>query len=325
MAQRYNLVSGDAQRALEEFSTAFDQAFTAPDAETQWAQQFGLYNQSRAIRTTYPIPVSAAGYVERKGDDKMRSLYTRSMSLFPKQWVDGVAEDAMIIEAPDFIGWGDEPARIAVEARRQPNRLVAAMLEANPNLDFYRDDTLKTDLGIPLFSAASHPVNIFDTSLGAFGNITTGFSAINSDLFKSVMTKFRARKAANGKPLGLRVTDLIVPGALEQQARDFLESDLMRYAILAGGSNTQETSNNRFKNVVNLVVADELTDVDSIYFISSAGPKPWIVQHGGTPEEIRYDKTDAMYKDTNKVGVKYVLEINVGAALPHAIERADLA
>ena len=51
---------------------------------------------------------------------------------FPLE-VTGALKD--IIEAPDFIGWAKEPAAIALESRRQPNELVATLLEANANID----------------------------------------------------------------------------------------------------------------------------------------------------------------------------------------------
>lgn len=323
MANPFLQVSGDAQRALEEFSTAFDAAFTAPEAESQWSRTYGLVNSSRAIRTTYPIPISAAGYVERKGDDKMRSLYERSLSMSPVEWVDGVQEKASIIEAPDFIGWAGEPARIAVEARRLGNRIVASMLESNPNLDFYKDKKTGVDASIPLFSG-SHPVNVFDSSLGTFDN-DHGATGINATMMRAALQRFRTKKAANGKPLGLRLTHMLVPPDLEQDAKDFLESDHMRLALLAGGSNTNELTSNRYKNIVQLEVCDELTSATTFYLIAANGPKPWILQDGGSPEEIRFDKTDALYKQTGLVGVKYILQMAAAAALPHAIERITIS
>jgi hypothetical protein len=327
MAAPLYQISGDARRALEEFSTAFDSALASPADFDLWAQQFGMVISSKTIKTTFPIPISAAGYNERKGDDKMRSLYARSLSVTPVEWADGVAELARIIEAPDFIGWGSEPARIAVEAKRQPNRLIASILEANPNLGFYRDENLGTDLAIPLFSG-SHPVSIFDSSLGTFDNDHAA-SAIDADMFRAALTRFRKKLAANGKPMGLRLSHMIVPPALEQEAKDFLESDLLRAAFLEGGDgaqkNTQLTTNNRFKNLVQLTVADELTAEDKIYLVASNGPKPWIIQDGGTPEQITYDKSDPLYKNEGKVGVKYVLTMGAKAALPHAIERITIS
>ena len=324
MAIPFNMVSGDSKRALEEFSTEFDGAFLAADSEA-WSKFAGLWKTSNAIRTTYPVPVSAAGYVERKGDDKMRSLYERSLSMKTREWVDGVQELARIVEAPDFIGWAGEPARIAREAARLPDILVAEMLEANANLGFYRDEQTGTDLAIPLFSSV-HPVNIFDGSLGVFDNDHSA-ADIDAAMMAAAFTRFRAKKGSNGKLMRLKPTHMVVPGALEQAARDFLEIDLQRYTILEGGvgPNTQLTANNRFKGIVQLVVGEDLTSETQIYLLdATANAYPWIVQSTGTPEQITYDKTDALYKDNGRIGVKYILGLACAAALPHAIERITI-
>jgi phage major head subunit gpT-like protein len=327
MATPFNLVSRDAQQALTEFSSDFDAALAVADAEP-WAQRFGLYNPSRAIQTTYPIPISAAGYVERKGDDKMRALFEKSLSMKPKEWVDGVKAKASIVEAPDFIGWAGEPARIAREAARQPNTLVAAMLEANPLLDLYRHEHPGGSVAstIELF-ADTHPVNIFDASFSTFSNDSITGTEIDADLIKSIKLKFRNRLGPNGKKMGLRLTHLLVPAAREEEARDFFESDNLILAVQEGGANVGGVpTNNRHKGTVELVVCDEFTNDDLLYAVDGTkGVYPWIIQHGGSPEEIRYDKTDAMYKDTGDVGVKYVLLMAAAAALPHGIERITLS
>src|SRR5690606_8043738 len=97
----------------------------------------------------------------------------------------------------------------------------------------------------------------------------------------------------------IRYTDMLVHPSKEQEAKEFLESDLMRAAFLEGGvgtqKNTQLTTNNRYKGLINVVVADELAQVsgvdeDKVYFIDrNSGAKPWIVQDGGTPEEQMFD------------------------------------
>jgi hypothetical protein len=343
MAYPYDLVSRDAARALTDYSSEFDAALESVDPASEWAKQFAFYNSSRAIRTVYPIPVSAAKYVERKGDDAMRSLNHRSIAMSPKTWVDGIHEFARVLEAPDFIGWQGEPARIAREAKRHANNLVAGILQANPNLGFYRDLELGTGSNIPLFSA-SHKVNIFDDALGTFTNLVNGGGAdfagavISTGMMSAVFTQMRSRKGPNGQPMQIKPTHMIVHPQYEQAAKDFLESDLMRYDFLktpggGAGDNHQQTSNNRYKNIVQLVVADELAvqqgaaavDADLIYFVdATSGAKPWIVQDGGNVETVEFDKNSDYYKRTGKVGFTHVLELAAAAALPHAITRVNL-
>jgi hypothetical protein len=311
-------VSRDAVAFLREFSTEFDQALALGEVQV-WAKGLGrcvLVHTSKAIKTTYPIPVSAAGYVERKGDDKMRQLFEKSLDMSPREWTDGVKEKARIIEAPDFIGWAGEPARIAQEEQRMPNTLLAELLESNPVLDFYKG----TAHSAKTLFHDSHPCNIFEGA-DTFDN-DRGSHATWSALLKDFLAYFRSIKGPNGKPMGRRLTDLIVPAVLEQSAKEFLLSDLMYNAQLVGTDNTNVVSNNIYKGAVNLIVADELTDANDVYGIDRNGPAFAILQDGGSPEEIVYDKSSDMYKDQGMVGVKYVKELAAGAALPHSICRA---
>jgi hypothetical protein len=334
MSTPFNLVSRDAQQALTEFSMAFDQALTVKDA-TPWATVYGLANTSKAIRTTYPIPVSAAGYKECKGDDKLRDLFEKSLSMTTKKWYDGVAALASVIEAPDFIGWGTEPQRIAKERTRLPNKLVAAMLHTNPLLDLYKVELPSGTVAstVHLFDDA-HPVNVVDDSFRTFDNnhaVTLHTAALNADIsawVSVVKTRFAAKKGPNGELMGLQFNTLFVPPALAEVFKSFFESDtlVITVANAAGTENVGGVpTNNRHKGTVNLVVLDELIDTNMVYpFDANAGIPAWIVQDAGSPEEIRFDKDSDFYKNTYKVGVKYLDEVGVGAALPHAIERVTV-
>lgn len=347
MAAPLQQLSFDSQRALEQFSSAFQSAFESADPASQWAAAFGLVEPSKALLLTYPMPISAAKYVERKGDDPARDMYERAISITPIEWTDGVQAQLRRLEQNDFavMSWTSEASRMAREARRHANILTARMLSANANIQLYKDATLGIDAGIPLFSS-SHQVNIFDSSKGTFKNVLVGGTsggdfdqstpAFDQSLFSAVLTHGRTEiLGANGQPMGVNYTDVIVHPAWEQRAKDFLESDLLRAAFLEGGvgtqKNTQLTSNNRYKGLFNLVVADELAQVngvdeDLVYFVDRNHPaKPWILQDGGAPEEQIFDAQSEYCRRTGKVRVNYNMLMGVTAALPHAILRVNLS
>ncbi len=308
MGQEFNLISSDAQRALEDFAQDFTLALTQPGVE-QWAKENGLYRASRALRTTYPVPVSAAGYNEFKGDVKYRDVFQKSLSLTPKTWQDGVAELASVIEAPDFVGWTSEPAAIAAAASALLNQIIADALAANA-----------TCWDGSAFFADAHPYNVFDADIGTYDNDFAGagttLSTANIALAKAY---FRKIKAPNGKPLGLRMTHVLVPAALEETAKDRLEQDMVIQAV----GSTYGAVDNRHKGTVKIIVSDELAD-DSKWYplaLNKPGMVPWIVQDEGAPEEIRSDKTSHLYQTTLKVGVAYVLRGNGVLALPQCMQR----
>jgi len=310
MGSEFDLVSRDAQRALEEFAQDFAAALTQAGVEP-WARELGLYKASRALKTTYPIPVSAAGYHEFKGDLKYRSLFEKSLELKPKTWQDGVAELASIIEAPDFIGWTSEPAAMAAAAMSLPNEIIADALAANAVCWTGKN-----------FFASDHPVNVFDAGVGTFDNDVTGAGTDPTlDNLKTAKQNFRGIKGANGKPLGLRMTHVLAAAAQEEVWKDLLEQDMIIQAI---GDGTQFGAvPNRHKGTVKLVISDELASDDEWYplALNKPGMAPWIVQDEGSPEEIRHDKTDALYKTTLKVGIAYILRGNGVLALPHCMQR----
>jgi phage major head subunit gpT-like protein len=306
MGTEYNLISTDAQRALEEFSQDFAAALVNPGVQ-EWAKQFGLYRASRALKTTYPIPVSSAGYTEFKGDMRYRSLFEKSLSLTPKTYQDGVSELASIIEAPDFIGWTTEPQAIAAGATSLMNEVIVTLLEANG-----------TCWDGKTFFAADHPYNVFKTSVGTFDNDVGGAgTTLTAANVKTAKTSFRKIKGANGKPLGLKLTHLLVPSALEETAREIRDRDLVVESSTIGAVN------NLLKGTFEIIVSDELTS-DSVWYalaLNKPGMYPWIVQDEGAPEEIRLDKTSDYYKTTLKVAISYVLRGGGALALPHCVQK----
>jgi phage major head subunit gpT-like protein len=311
MGVEYNLISKDAQRALEEFAQDFAAALTQPGVEP-WARNLGLYRPSRALKTTYPIPVSAAGYNEFKGDIKYRGLFEKSLELMPKTWQDGVSELASVIEAPDFIGWTGEPAAMAAAAMSLPNEIICDLLAANPACWTGKN-----------FFASDHPVNVFDASVGTFDNDITGAGTDPTiGNLKIAKETFRSIKAANGKPLGLRMTHVFAPAAQEEIWRDLLERDLI-LEKLDSADDSAVAMPNRHKGTVALIISDELADDTEWYALAlnKPGMYPWIIQDEGAPEEIRSDKDSHLYKTTLKVGLAYVLRGNGALALPHCVQR----
>lgn len=311
MGSEYNLISADAQRALEEFSQEFAMALIQSPVE-QWARALGTYRQSRALKTTWPIPISAAGYKEFKGDIKYRGLFEKSLTMTQKTWQDGVAELASVIEAPDFIGWTSEPAAIAEAGMSLSNEIIAGLLEANAVQDFDGK----------AFFASDHPINVVKDGAGTFDNDITG-AGTDPTIANLQLAKvgFRALKGANGKPLGLRMTHVVAPAAQEEIWKDLLELDMILQSNEAGDAAVALP--NRHKGTVKLVISDELTDASKWYpcAFNKPGAFPWVAQDEGVPEQLVSDKTSALYHTTLKVGIAWILRGNGALALPQTMQR----
>ncbi len=305
----YEQVSTDAQTALTEFVDEFALALSQAPA-SGWAEEHGITRVSRMLKSKMPVPVSAAGYKEFEGDLRYRSIFEKSVSITPKTWQDGVSELASIVEAPDFIGWNDEPMRMALAAGSLTNEIIAALVEAGTSGAHEWDGES--------FFDTDHPVNILDSSLSTFSNDFTG-SGTNLSLANLKLSKerFRKIKAANGKPLGLRLTHLLVPPALEETARDLLERDLIVESSTIGAVD------NRHKGTVALIVADELTSDAQWYglALNKPGMRPWgLHKRTAAPEVRTLGKESAMYEKELKIGVDAMLDVGGALLLPHCMQ-----
>ncbi len=331
MADIYNQLPRTVQSALTEYSDAFKEALVLADVQ-DWATLLGVGAVSNAIKTVYPLPIYAAGYQEFSGEVKYRSLYTRMITMRGKQWQDGVKEKAAGVEASDFMGWGAQPAAMALEAKRLPNTIAANMLALNsfngPLLDLYRDpDDETASISKNLF-ASDHRYNVLDASKGTFNN-TDIHDALDADFLKEAKAHFRGLKGPNGKPLGLQMTHLLVPASLEQQARDLLENDMLIETIRNGSTPVGGVAiPNPHKGTVTLIVADELQEGTNPYVYALAlnkpGMVPWIVQTTGAPEETILDKDSDFYKTSRSIAIAHFVDANVGPAFPHPILRVEI-
>lgn len=339
MAVPYQQVSRDAARALEEFSDEMRSALALGEVE-QWAMTLGFGRVTNALKTTFPIPLDAAGYKELKGDIKFRNLYHRSLSMTTKEWSDGVEAKARVVEAPDFGDWAGQPAKMAFEWQRLPNEIVATMLAVSsysgPFLDFYRDPEHGDASARRLF-ATDHPCNVLDDSFGTFNNTTTTTVAdiLNGKFFKAASAYFRSIKGPNGKPLGLKLRggNVLVPAARDELFQEALQQERLIRAVSSAGAVDATSSvvavsesENRFRGTIGQHTADELSSDDYFYCIAAGVPglHPWIIQTEGSPEEFLHDKSSELYKRSRKIGIAYVGNMGAAACLPQPILRVQI-
>lgn len=198
---------------------------------------------------------------------------------------------------------------MALAAQSLTNEIIAASLEANgvswDGKNFFADD---------------HPNNVFDASKGTFDNDITGAgTAPTADNLGLAMQNFDEMKGPNGKPLGLRMTHVLHPPQQRQTWKKILEQDLLIQTV----GTSFGAVNSIYKGAVMPICSYELTDPNKWYplALNKPGMYPWVCQDEGAPEEIRSDKTDALYKTSLKVGIAYILRGNGALALPQCAQR----
>lgn len=352
MSIPYQQVSRDAALALTEFSDQFSTALVLTDPQG-W-DDFGLsYTLGNAAGTvTFPLPIDAAGYKEFKGEVKYRRIYSRSMSFRTKQWYDGVEEFVRVIESDQFSGWLQTPANMARAWKQLPLDLLATLLQGvdpvtnapaayvGPLLDLYKDKDSNTASTINMF-AATHPCNIFEPGFGVFNNLrtTTHADIANGNWYKDLAAYAASVRGANGKPLGITVSDskVLNPTSLTHEFKAYLENDNLITAISNAGA-LNATANvvaaaQRKNLAFGQVSATEVKEFslvngwDQIFYVVLGGAPelyPWVALADSAPEESLFDKSSEFCRETKKVKVNYVGNANVGAAMPHKIVRYQI-
>ncbi len=341
----YTQQSRTSTRALEDFDERFKGALAVAEPEDLWTSKFGTVVSADSMKTTFPIPLDAAGYKEFKGEIKYRSLYMRAISIFnDKTWQDGVEELAAIVESNEFIGWMNQPANMAREWTRLPNTLVAQVLEANPNLELYRDPDTGV-LTVRALFADDHPCNILLSGMGTFDNnrATTAADILNGNFFNDLKTYARSIKGPNGQPMGFRGDGSVIlcNGSRDQLLDEALKLDTVIREIKSDGAIAPPaavgattvaavTQQNRHKGTVSHQVLDELTTASDnyLYVILGGGPVdnvPWVVMQESSPEVIICDKSDAKYKTNLKISYSSHGKCKAAALLPHRIVRYTIS
>jgi phage major head subunit gpT-like protein len=308
MGSPYDLVSRECQISLTEVRSEFLGALAQGDVD-QWAEAHGSIITSTALKDILPIAVGAAVYHEFKGDVKFRSLFEKSIELTPKTWQDGVAELASVIEAPDFLGWTEQPEAMAKAALSIANDLVIALLEANGTCQFDGQNFFDTD----------HPVNLFKGT-DTFSNTNTGAGTdFTLENVKTAKQAFRNRKAPNGRSMGLEMTHVAIPNALVETYKDLFEQDILIQSL--DGGDTFGPVQNRHTGTLKAIILYEATSDVKWYPLALNKPmRPWFIKKGTPPSMQILDKSSALYETQRKVGVIGEASVNAALGLPHCAQ-----
>lgn len=306
------LLTADGQTKVIQFATEYQKALESIPAA--WAGQgpIGREIPNAALKVTIPIPLSACGYELLTGDERYRRLGEASLSVVQSEYQDGVAEKASVVEEGDFLDWQGEPMRMAAAEISLANQLLCAALVANGT----------TWDGVSFFSA-SHPVNVAEPLQTDIAGNTTwanyyasrAISVANLSLAKSEM---RAVCGANGKPMGLELTDIYAPPTLVEGWADVLGNKL----ILDDSGTTSIAIDNRHAGTVRLHAMPESSETLYWYAVGTrvGMPPPVTVLMRPAKEKILgYDS--ALYETRNMLGYSRTKLIQVALVMPHALRR----
>lgn len=166
---------------------------------------------------------------------------------------------------------------IARNAKRKPALLVRDALQAGSSSLCYDGQN---------FFSTSHPVNKFPG--GGFSGVTQRnlwtSKALTFDNYRDVRASMMSYRGESGERLGVMPNLLIVPPALEAQARLILNADMIAGNTIGGITNVGGYSN-PFKGSADLVVAPDLAGEDGTWYLADTSKpiKPIIYQRRQEP------------------------------------------
>jgi phage major head subunit gpT-like protein len=135
------------------------------------------------------------------------------------------------------------------------------------------------------FFATDHPVNIDDASYSTYSNLDN--KALTAPNYGAARAAMRAYKGADGQPLAVNPTLLIVPPALEEAARIILNADFIA-SFVQGNSTAGNvgTTQNIWKGSADLLVIPELAGADTTWYLADTSEviKPFVFQLRQAPE-----------------------------------------
>lgn len=184
---------------------------------------------------------------------------------------------------------------MGMQARTWPDDEMALVVEAGTSVVTFDDAD---------FFSASHPVDTANAASGVQSNLFTTaggdprpFTVANVSYVRSKMRRFKGRDL---KPLGVKMTTVMVPPALEDQALQMANSE---FIVTSFGVNAATGSqSNILKGSFNVIVNDKLTSDTDWYGLDLSWPiKPFVWYLRKAPEfAYRTSPTDPSVFDDNR-------------------------
>jgi phage major head subunit gpT-like protein len=257
------ITQGFLQGVFTQFHTDFAKAY---EAQEVWYQRIATIYPSKSRTNVYFWMQQFAVLREWIGPRTVESIATYLQSVSNKKFQESVTLERDDIEDDQYGAFTPTVQMLGEASKKWPDQQIAAAMEAANSTVIYD--------GANYFDA-SHPVNKYDATVKARNGTDTTQSnlfpstALTPDNFKKVKAAMRGWVGENGKPLGVQPDLLVVPPALEEDARLILNAGIIAPAQLFGQTMVGSNTNTLNTKGVDLLVIPELTDDKSWYLMST--------------------------------------------------------
>jgi len=246
------------------------QFMEAYQGSTPFWDQIAMRTPSSAAEELYHWLGAVPGMKLLLGEIVIENLSANKYTIVNDEFESTVGVKQADIERDTYGIYNPLMASMGVAAKEHPDLLTANLLINGFNVNDYT--------GSPFFSANKvQDGNARGVKFSNFGTAQLGPTA-----FAAARAQIKSVKNAKGRPMGLgKKLLLIVPPALEAQARQILQADFIQQtAQQAGATVAAAAVTNVNKGTAELCVWPQLAGNDTMWFLLEVGMpvKPLIVQ-----------------------------------------------
>ena len=144
------------------------------------------------------------------------------------------------------------------------------------------------------FYSTTHPVNMDAVGGPVQSNYSASGMALNAANYNLVRNTMRSYRGADGLPMGVRPSLLVVPPALETQAIQILKETWMAPAVAVGMNAASVPQTNPFMATAEILVIPDLAGQDTRWYLldNTSSIKPFIFQLRDPAEFVMKNKPD---------------------------------
>ncbi len=302
------------QANLNALRVTFQRIFySAYDVAPNWYQNVAMTLPSAARLNTYGWMNNLPSMREWVGERVVNNISENNYILYNKDFelTYGVKRTDIEDDANTLGIWNMQFEDLGKNAKKHPDQLLSTVL-ANGQNNICFD-------GQPFFGT-SHPVNQYDPSLLTYSNYSASGMALNAANYEVVRATMMNYKNSSGIPLGIRPNVLLVPPALEVQAKRIVESTMVP---TAAGTAPED---NMLKNTATIVVAEELAAAPATWYllVTNRSVKPFVYQLRKAAEFVMLvNLTDPNVFHHNEFQFGAYVRDNVGYSLPFLAYKAS--
>ena len=270
--------------------TDFNKAFqTAP---SQWAN-VAMKVPSTSSQNDYKWLSAFPKMRKWVGDKQFKNLTAFTYTLVNDDWETTIEVDRNHIEDDTLGIYGPQAQMAGFSAAQLPDELVFALLN---------DGFTRTGYDGLAFFHEGHPVGTTEVSNTDTVPLEASDLSAAQASYGMARTALRKRTDAEGRPLNINPTTLVVPPALEDTARALLSMERL-----------EDGKNNPYRNTAELVVSPWLTSDTAWFLLDTRQPvKPLIYQERKAPVFVQ--QTEMNNDDVfNRRAFKYGAEARAAA------------